>query len=126
MACILLRLRAAETAIHEHASEKWICPCVAWGSSGSNSGSGSGSVSMHKDTNSTNSHELQWFVSNSWLRSHQFATISVISVSSHHFRSRVSDTPPSHAARLLFLLFFFNATATTEIYTLSLHDALPI
>ena len=23
-------------------------------------------------------------------------------------------------------LFFFNATATTEIYTLSLHDALPI
>src|SRR2546430_17666088 len=30
--------------------------------------------------------------------------------------------------RLLFtyLLFFFNDTATTEIYTLSLHDALPI
>src|SRR5262249_61893901 len=27
---------------------------------------------------------------------------------------------------LLFLLFFFNDTATTEIYTLSLHDALPI
>src|SRR5438270_7885807 len=27
---------------------------------------------------------------------------------------------------LSFLLFFFNATATTEIYTLSLHDALPI
>src|SRR5690606_41764089 len=26
----------------------------------------------------------------------------------------------------LFLFFFFNATATTEIYTLSLHDALPI
>src|SRR5260370_24908987 len=26
----------------------------------------------------------------------------------------------------LFLLFFFNDTATTEIYTLSLHDALPI
>src|SRR5207248_10251123 len=25
-----------------------------------------------------------------------------------------------------FLLFFFTATATTEIYTLSLHDALPI
>src|SRR3712207_9442955 len=24
------------------------------------------------------------------------------------------------------LLFFYNATATTEIYTLSLHDALPI
>src|SRR5438874_13476379 len=26
----------------------------------------------------------------------------------------------------LFFSFFFNATATTEIYTLSLHDALPI
>ena len=26
----------------------------------------------------------------------------------------------------LFLVFFFNDTATTEIYTLSLHDALPI
>src|SRR3989442_8068893 len=28
--------------------------------------------------------------------------------------------------RLLLLFFFFNDTATTEIYTLSLHDALPI
>src|SRR2546430_17576525 len=27
---------------------------------------------------------------------------------------------------LFFLFFFFNDTATTEIYTLSLHDALPI
>src|SRR2546427_12184967 len=27
---------------------------------------------------------------------------------------------------LLFCSFFFNDTATTEIYTLSLHDALPI
>src|SRR3989454_9730919 len=27
---------------------------------------------------------------------------------------------------LMFLFFFFNDTATTEIYTLSLHDALPI
>src|SRR3712207_9270652 len=27
---------------------------------------------------------------------------------------------------LTFLVFFFNDTATTEIYTLSLHDALPI
>src|SRR5438874_7047471 len=26
----------------------------------------------------------------------------------------------------LYILFFFNDTATTEIYTLSLHDALPI
>src|SRR2546421_2001308 len=27
---------------------------------------------------------------------------------------------------LIFTIFFFNDTATTEIYTLSLHDALPI
>src|SRR3954449_7252838 len=33
-------------------------------------------------------------------------------------------TAPSPAARASF--FFFNDTATTEIYTLSLHDALPI
>src|SRR2546429_5345461 len=31
-----------------------------------------------------------------------------------------------HHPLLLYLLFFFNDTATTEIYTLSLHDALPI
>src|SRR6266571_6903855 len=30
--------------------------------------------------------------------------------------------PPVH----YFVFFFFNDTATTEIYTLSLHDALPI
>src|SRR5258707_5296642 len=29
-------------------------------------------------------------------------------------------------ATLFFFFFFFNDTATTEIYTLSLHDALPI
>src|SRR2546426_6243171 len=29
-------------------------------------------------------------------------------------------------SRISFLFFFFNDTATTEIYTLSLHDALPI
>src|SRR2546430_15750117 len=29
-------------------------------------------------------------------------------------------------SRRLFFFFFFNDTATTEIYTLSLHDALPI
>src|SRR5688572_31557558 len=31
---------------------------------------------------------------------------------------------PSHS--LTYFFFFFNDTATTEIYTLSLHDALPI
>src|SRR5688572_24073762 len=39
------------------------------------------------------------------------------------------DDQPSHSlARRLRgpFLFFFNDTATTEIYTLSLHDALPI
>src|SRR5882757_11436888 len=30
------------------------------------------------------------------------------------------------AVRMLMASFFFNDTATTEIYTLSLHDALPI
>src|SRR3712207_9047373 len=30
------------------------------------------------------------------------------------------------ASHLSYLFFFFNDTATTEIYTLSLHDALPI
>src|SRR5260221_5136946 len=30
------------------------------------------------------------------------------------------------SVREFFVLFFFNDTATTEIYTLSLHDALPI
>src|SRR5947209_17155396 len=31
-----------------------------------------------------------------------------------------------HSRSYSFLLFFFNDTPTTEIYTLSLHDALPI
>src|SRR2546430_9373744 len=30
------------------------------------------------------------------------------------------------SSQLHFIFFFFNDTATTEIYTLSLHDALPI
>src|SRR5207253_9984386 len=33
---------------------------------------------------------------------------------------------PLYSLLCLFISFFFNATATTEIYTLSLHDALPI
>src|SRR5438874_13714980 len=35
-----------------------------------------------------------------------------------------STSASSHLSRIFF--FFFNDTATTEIYTLSLHDALPI
>src|SRR5438105_12821126 len=33
---------------------------------------------------------------------------------------------PASLCLIPFLFFFFNATSTTEIYTLSLHDALPI
>src|SRR5688572_32157593 len=36
------------------------------------------------------------------------------------------DRLPSRPSRRPNLLFFFDDTATTEIYTLSLHDALPI
>src|SRR5258708_39763190 len=36
------------------------------------------------------------------------------------------STPPGFSPQLLAGFFFFNDTATTEIYTLSLHDALPI
>src|SRR3712207_9421441 len=36
---------------------------------------------------------------------------------------QISTSFPYH---MIFRFFFFNDTATTEIYTLSLHDALPI
>src|ERR1044072_4343586 len=36
------------------------------------------------------------------------------------------DRPVYSCNRLFIKYFFFNDTATTEIYTLSLHDALPI
>src|SRR5256885_13283079 len=32
----------------------------------------------------------------------------------------------AHITLIIYFFFFFNDTATTEIYTLSLHDALPI
>src|SRR5258708_39323892 len=38
----------------------------------------------------------------------------------------LSTTRCSSSCRPVWSLFFFNDTATTEIYTLSLHDALPI
>src|SRR5204863_7700661 len=55
----------------------------------------------------------------------------VIEVVSH---TRRTDVHHSHSlfhyhlshSSLFFFFFFFNDTATTEIYTLSLHDALPI
>src|SRR5437588_10228333 len=40
--------------------------------------------------------------------------------------SDVSSISPWFPTLCAFFLFFFNDTATTEIYTLSLHDALPI
>src|ERR1039458_6459329 len=39
--------------------------------------------------------------------------------------SRVAKSA-NHPLSIYAVLFFFNDTATTEIYTLSLHDALPI
>src|SRR5207249_11522873 len=39
---------------------------------------------------------------------------------------QVPDDQRARVALALASVFFFNATATTEIYTLSLHDALPI
>src|SRR5712675_2689303 len=38
----------------------------------------------------------------------------------------MSQMPHALSAGAVFFFFFFNDTATTEIYTLSLHDALPI
>src|SRR5258708_18046025 len=40
--------------------------------------------------------------------------------------SDISVTGFLYSRFVLFFFFFFNDTATTEIYTLSLHDALPI
>src|SRR2546430_15799558 len=42
------------------------------------------------------------------------------------YRLRVRLVELGRAVELDYLFFFFNDTATTEIYTLSLHDALPI
>src|SRR5687767_16027751 len=46
--------------------------------------------------------------------------------SSRRTCSRFGSRPPSSARHSTSCFFFFNDTATTEIYTLSLHDALPI
>src|SRR6267142_2296233 len=45
----------------------------------------------------------------------------------HPLRSPANHQPHGHPPLVLpYPFFFFNDTATTEIYTLSLHDALPI
>src|ERR1039457_3923743 len=47
-------------------------------------------------------------------------------VSSAHFSERILEDGDAAAGQRAEQIFFFNDTATTEIYTLSLHDALPI
>src|SRR2546427_757367 len=44
----------------------------------------------------------------------------------HAARDRKSTRLNSRHSQISYAVFFFNDTATTEIYTLSLHDALPI
>src|SRR2546427_9848960 len=41
-------------------------------------------------------------------------------------RTALNTSCVTHFSRQILFFFFFNDTATTEIYTLSLHDALPI
>src|SRR6266536_3567082 len=50
--------------------------------------------------------------------------IQVMQMGPRHLLSAKAD--PSHAPLYRPVFFFFNDTAPTEIYTLSLHDALPI
>src|ERR1039458_8677497 len=52
-----------------------------------------------------------------------FATVQRVALRGEPLVSRFSQIPRDVTASLV---FFFNDTATTEIYTLSLHDALPI
>src|SRR5438270_11752493 len=49
-----------------------------------------------------------------------------MSTTSHFFLTIIFFHYPITLPTILFFFFFFNDTATTEIYTLSLHDALPI
>src|SRR3712207_5310553 len=41
-------------------------------------------------------------------------------------KNKIGNISSYHLVCRIFFFFFFNDTATTEIYTLSLHDALPI
>src|SRR5215475_3847537 len=51
---------------------------------------------------------------------------SASGLTSTYARARTYSGPGTLLSRLAMFFFFFNDTATTEIYTLSLHDALPI
>src|ERR1022692_429283 len=56
----------------------------------------------------------------------QLSSCLIVPLSSHsHYLLWCRLTLPS-LLFFFFFFFFFNDTATTEIYTLSLHDALPI
>src|SRR3954465_740045 len=56
--------------------------------------------------------------------------VSLTRLTAHALLARPADTQRDSAGVIgwsfLLFFFFFNDTATTEIYTLSLHDALPI
>src|SRR2546426_12532520 len=52
---------------------------------------------------------------------HVVSTVSLAHMLPLHFVLLLLPSPPLQS-----FFFFFNDTATTEIYTLSLHDALPI
>src|SRR3989339_837833 len=56
-----------------------------------------------------------------------YCLVSVVRIVEYFVRAHV-ETNYLHSGLFdaLMLVFFFNDTATTEIYTLSLHDALPI
>src|SRR5450432_964926 len=50
-----------------------------------------------------------------------------VATSTMHWRQEPTGSSSGWSQnRGIWMLFFFNDTATTEIYTLSLHDALPI
>src|SRR5258708_7966615 len=53
--------------------------------------------------------------------SHQIISYAVFCL-----KKKNHNTHMNHMTAMAVLVFFFNDTATTEIYTLSLHDALPI
>src|SRR4029434_5057969 len=58
-----------------------------------------------------------------WLSRATWSRLSLVrDVIVHRLRARLSAS----VYKIALLFFFFNDTATTEIYTLSLHDALPI
>src|SRR3990167_6882601 len=56
----------------------------------------------------------------------KFPCLAISTSSFSSFTDRKSTRLNSSHSQISYSFFFFNDTATTEIYTLSLHDALPI